>query len=230
MARKAKDLTGQVFSEWTVLHRVDSSKCGNVRWLCRCSCGNEKPVSVCNLSNGSSKSCGCLKNKINDLTGQVFNKWTVLKREGSNKCNNATYLCRCECGEERVIIGNNLTKNKSKGCHKCAVTGENHYLWNFNLTDKEREINNYRQIPGYQKWRKEVFNRDNYACRICGSNKSGTLNTHHIEGFSNNPELRTTLSNGITLCETCHKDFHHQYGYGDNTREQLNKFINQKEN
>ncbi len=40
-----------------------------------------------------------------------------------------------------------------------------------------------------------------------------------------NKELRTTLTNGITLCETCHKNFHHQYGYGNNTKKQFEKWL-----
>lgn len=30
--------------------------------------------------------------------------------------------------------------------------------------------------------------------------------------------------NGVCLCEKCHKEFHHIYGYRDNTKEQFEKF------
>ena len=101
--------------------------------------------------------------------------------------------------------------------------GDKHPNWNPNLTDEYREIN--RKYPEYYRWREFIFKRDNYTCQICGDNKGGNLNAHHLEGYSNNPDLRTTLENGITLCETCHGNFHHCYGYGNNTKEQFIEFI-----
>lgn len=55
----------------------------------------------------------------------------------------------------------------------------------------------------YKEWRKAVFERDGYACRICGHN--GFITAHHIKSFAHYPELRFELNNGMTLCEECHK-------------------------
>ena len=58
----------------------------------------------------------------------------------------------------------------------------------------------------YIKWRNNVLNRDNYTCKLCGKTKDETiLNVHHIERYADNEELRTDVSNGITLCYECHK-------------------------
>lgn len=71
-------------------------------------------------------------------------------------------------------------------------------------TPLERQIENDRNYPEYIRWRKEVLERDNYACQSCG--KSGSsLEVHHIKSFRYYPKLRTKLSNGITLCKECHK-------------------------
>ena len=43
-----------------------------------------------------------------------------------------------------------------------------------------------------------------------------------------NEKLRTDVNNGITLCKTCHKEFHDIYGYTNNTKEQLDMYINSK--
>lgn len=32
-------------------------------WLCQCDCGKETNVRISKLKNGTTKSCGCLKNK-----------------------------------------------------------------------------------------------------------------------------------------------------------------------
>ena len=113
------------------------------------------------------------------------------------------------------------SKRKMRENH-IDVFGSNNPNWNPNLTSTDREID--RKYPEYTKWRKEIYERDNYTCQICGK-IGGILNAHHIEGYAKNPSLRTTLSNGITLCEKHHKDFHHQYGKGNNTKEQFIEFI-----
>jgi len=52
-------------------------------------------------------------------------------------------------------------------------------------------------------WRRLVRERDNYACQGSGPHEGG-LHAHHIKQVRFFPELRATLSNGITLCEACH--------------------------
>jgi len=66
-----------------------------------------------------------------------------------------------------------------------------------------------RKSKKYKDWRTSVFERDNYICQKCG-NKNGNgktviLNVDHIKPFAYYPELRFEISNGVTLCESCHK-------------------------
>jgi hypothetical protein len=53
-----------------------------------------------------------------DLTGQRFGRLTVLRFAGIDKHRNALWLCRCDCGEERVVIGANLRSGHTTSC-KC---------------------------------------------------------------------------------------------------------------
>ena len=64
-----------------------------------------------------------------------------------------------------------------------------------------------RYCKEYTNWRKRVFDRDNYTCQKCGQ-IGGTLNAHHIKHYKDYHKLRYELSNGITLCEKCHKELH----------------------
>lgn len=54
--------------------------------------------------------------KLKDLIGQKFNRWTVMERSGKTKLGEATWLCRCECGNFRIVPGSDLRKGKSKSC------------------------------------------------------------------------------------------------------------------
>ena len=54
--------------------------------LCRCDCGAETVVVKSSLKNGTTKSCGCIKNKVTsdrfskDLTGERFGFLTAIKK------------------------------------------------------------------------------------------------------------------------------------------------------
>lgn len=58
------NLENRVFGRLRVISKADSrtTKGGNVltRWLCSCSCGNEKVVLTNSLLQNKTKSCGCL--------------------------------------------------------------------------------------------------------------------------------------------------------------------------
>jgi len=60
--------------------------------------------------------------------------------------------------------------------------------------------------PKYTAWRKRVFRRDRWRCRMPGC--AGTerrLNAHHIKRWASHPELRYVVANGLSLCLTCHE-------------------------
>lgn len=65
---------------------------------------------------------------------------------------------------------------------------------------------NIRNSPAYVLWRNSVFERDDYACKLCKTNKK--LQAHHIVRWVDSIDLRFELSNGITLCESCHRKIH----------------------
>ena len=53
--------------------------------------------------------------KFKDLTGQKFNRLTVLEQNG-RQCGKIVWKCRCDCGKFINVIGSNLTSNKIKSC------------------------------------------------------------------------------------------------------------------
>lgn len=59
-----------------------------------------------------------------------------------------------------------------------------------------------RKSPEYQTWRREVRQRDENTCRICGVQRN--IHIHHVKPLEKYPEFATELDNGITLCGNCH--------------------------
>ncbi len=72
-------------------------------------------------------------------------------------------------------------------------------------------------------WAKQVKARDNYVCQMCG--KYGIyLHSHHLNSYSDFVEQRYDINNGITLCFSCHENFHAAFGKGHNTKFQFLQF------
>jgi hypothetical protein len=54
--------------------------------------------------------------KCNDLTGKRFGRLFVIKRVGSNKFNKSIWLCKCDCGNEKIITGTLLRIGETTSC------------------------------------------------------------------------------------------------------------------
>jgi hypothetical protein len=51
-----------------------------------------------------------------DLTGKKYGRLTVVRRDENNTFKQAMWLCRCECGNEKVIFGQSLKDGRTKSC------------------------------------------------------------------------------------------------------------------
>jgi len=51
-----------------------------------------------------------------DLTGQKFGRFTVISRAKNNKDGRAMWLCKCDCGNERVVMGKSLRNGHTQSC------------------------------------------------------------------------------------------------------------------
>jgi hypothetical protein len=60
MSDRAINLVGQKFGRLTVIERAENNKHRHPRWACECACGKHVVVVASSLTNGLSKSCGCL--------------------------------------------------------------------------------------------------------------------------------------------------------------------------
>ncbi len=99
-----------------------------------------------------------------------------------------------------------LVKNRPKG--------ENHIHWKGGITEVRKK---FWDSSKYKKWRKEIFERDNYTCQECGLG-GVYIEVHHIKEReiifreNNIKTLQQALdceelwdkNNGTTLCKKCH--------------------------
>lgn len=86
------------------------------------------------------------------------------------------------------------------------LSGEKHYNW-IKDRSKLKKLDNPekdRRSSAYIYWRKTVWLRDNYKCRIASTDCKGRIEVHHILSYTKYPELRYQLNNGITLCHAHH--------------------------
>lgn len=101
------------------------------------------------------------------------------------------------------------------------LCGPKNPSWKGGITPKNIAARNSTK---YDRWRANVFRRDNYTCAKTGK-RSGNIVAHHIENFSSHLSRRYDIDNGITLSAEAHRQFHQQYGWSNNNREQLEEFL-----
>ena len=229
--RKFRNLINKKFGRWTVIKKAETIK-HKTMWLCKCSCGTEKKVYVYNLITGKTISCGCKQkeiignlNKGKSLSKETKRKISLVKKEKYSGKNHPRYGIELTSETKNKISDSLKIKYKEDPylwANRPKLFGEDNPNWNPNLTDKDRQ--HTRKYLDYILWRKKVYERDGYTCQLCTNNIGGNLTAHHIESYSSNKKLRTKVSNGVTLCEKCHKKFHSFYGYGNNIKKQFEEF------
>lgn len=171
-SRRARldDLTGQRFGFLTVIRRVENNG-KQVRYLCKCDCGNEKIFYSTNLKRGLSTSCGCFRREklsqlyFRDLTGQVYGRLTVESLNSyDEKNNNYFWNCICECGTRTVVVGNHLKNGHTQSCGCIISAGEEKIskILSDNNIMFEKGLSHGLVLPtgGYAKYDFSIFNEN----------------------------------------------------------------------
>jgi hypothetical protein len=193
-------------------------------------CGHESFISFDELINSKTvtlkcKKCQSFKHYEIDEVRQMFkdNGCELLSKEYTNRKSKLKYVA--QCGHTETIVFDKFLMGHGRKCKKCAIpSGTEHFAYNPNLTEADREKRDM-QNGKIRILRNKVFERDNYTCQVCGDSKGGNLEAHHMESWNTDIDNRFNEDNLITLCKTCHKNFHSEYGYGNNTREQFKNFL-----
>ena len=240
-----KDVAGQRFGRLVAI-RPDGKEGNNTVWLCRCDSGAETHVPIDRLTSGKTQSSGCLNldylrgrtgrrhHRFRDVGGQRFGRLVAVELVGRTSNGQAIWLCECDCGNAvEVALAHLGESTVSCGCYnRDRMTGEGNPNWDPGLSPGERGVQRHVIVPGYDSWVRQVKERDDYTCQVCGEQSDdGTgMVSHHLNAWGSFPEQRDDLDNGVCLCKSCHIAFHAEYGWGANTVEQFELFLSELEN
>lgn len=126
--------------------------------------------------------------------------WLGKKRSFPNRKRPKPFTLEHRMNLSKALKGKNTW---SRG-RTSAYAGEKHHSW---IDGRSRERDQARSTEmkhgRYREWRRQVFERDRYRCRVCSA--KGQMSAHHIRPYGKFENLRYDLSNGITLCQPCHK-------------------------
>jgi hypothetical protein len=125
LSKKMKDLAGKKFTKLIALFPIyvqDRLPRKNY-WLCKCDCGNYIACRADCLQNQHIQSCGCMtiegiykksEKIINEMIGCRFGKLVVKEFAGykmkSDGVNKAMFKCKCDCGNDDVIVSGNALR------------------------------------------------------------------------------------------------------------------------
>ena len=122
----AKNFTGLENGDFQILYRTNppvTTTSQQAFWLCQCKRCKQYFVKSLTYLKKENRQCECKQ----DLTGQIFGRWTVqylLEQRTSNR--GKIYHCKCQCGNEKDVPADTLRKGESQSCgclHK-EITAE----------------------------------------------------------------------------------------------------------
>jgi hypothetical protein len=153
-----------------------------------------------------------MQQSINDLTGQVFGPYTVLRRSAFNyKDGTAQWDCRCKCGTEHTFKGTHLRRSAahSSGCEHCYTSSR---MLPPGVAVFRRALKVYRKNAKTRGYPWDLTEQQfafliSQNCRYCGGPGGGVDRVDNTRGYS--PD------NVVPCCRKCNraKDTmtHHEY-------------------
>lgn len=116
MAR-ANDLSGKRFGRLVAIKPTEERRHGSIVWRCECDCGNTVDIASRFLTEGKTKSCGCIgASDPEDIAGKRFGRLTAIERMPPVRNRHTRWLCRCDCGNEKITTVQSLKNGETSSC------------------------------------------------------------------------------------------------------------------
>ncbi len=159
--------------------------------------------------------------KALELTGQTFNRLTVLHRDGTNKNGRATWLCVCICGQSKSVAACDLVSGNTSSCGclhievsiaKCKARKTHNYESAFHdLYIRYRRNAGTRNLV-FELTHEEFYSLTNGHCHYCGTEPQQVMTkSHYVSTYTYNGIDRLdnaegyVLNNCVACCGTCNK-------------------------
>lgn len=149
---KKEKYINKKYNKLTILSVVkDDSEMWKTKVLCKCECGNEKVITLSNITNGRTKSCGCIRKENGHKQGA--NK----KTHGQSKTSlyNIYYAMVNRCHKENSTVYNSYGARGIKVCDEWLNDFESFYNWSY--------ANGYKQGLSIDR----INNNGNYEPNNC---------------------------------------------------------------
>lgn len=195
------DIIGKTFGDLIPLSRVEAPNAkDSVFYLCKCSCGNISKVQRMDLLKQRKTHCGC-KNPVQyiDLTGQTFGKLTVLK-PGETINEKKYWICQCECGTIKSILGDSLRKGLTLSCG-CLKQSHGELLIERIL--QQHNIPYEKEVSLFERYRFDFYINKTYLVEYDGSQHFEARNS----GWNTQENLEKTQERDRVKNEWCRE--HH---------------------
>jgi predicted RNA-binding Zn-ribbon protein involved in translation (DUF1610 family) len=129
--------------------------------------------------------------------GKKHLETSIQKIKNTRVKNRVQFQCE-NCGEEISRVYSSYHRSHNRYC--------NYNCYKDYLKKNRIETVDITDSAEYKEWRKKVYIRDGYRCKMpgCFSN-SKEIAAHHIYPKKLYPEKQFDVSNGITLCKNCHE-------------------------
>jgi len=162
--------------------------------------GYGKWMSGKKLTSKWKKAIGLGQKRRKEKFGYYFSPEAIEKIKKAVSKYTIKYCLFCN---KKILVPPCLLKRKkfcSKSCSARYRKGQLAAHWK---GGKGTERHTAMSQLEYKKWRKTIFERDDYTCQMCGA-RGVKLNADHIKKWSEYPEFRYDINNGRTLCVKCH--------------------------
>lgn len=149
--------------------------------------------------------------KLLDYTGIVCGKLTIIKRAGKNHQGLATWVAKCACGKEKIVVGRDIKRGHLKSCGQkgcraslpAGVAATNEIFLTYRNDAKRRGLE-------FEITRKDFDILISSNCYYCGKEPQQTKRPRYVfqdfkyNGIDRlNNEKGYTLENTVSCCKMC---------------------------
>jgi hypothetical protein len=219
----AKDISGLIVGELTVVGQTRDNS-GDIKWICKCSCGNTVYHRTARLIAGEVKSCGCI-NRIELPIGYKSGLLTVIEKieKRGKRGRKVEWLCSCACGNTRIVPADELFRQMTVSCGcwhlhtnrdpEAALISIEARLRGRAKLHKRRSIERESGGSFTQDQIQELLAKQHYRCAnpACPTPRKSIRNTYRIDHYNpivpkdaaKTPPRINDISNIQLLCNPC---------------------------